>query len=426
MDIHNAVLGDFTTRYDGIHRASYNYYDMEYSYMILGSTRAYYKTNSINEIVYYASYIILTLGTVFVILSKRKMEQLKDQQRSLEAKELDAINNEQVGTEMKKGKKTKVGSEVGFMKRFAFIIFIVMLSAVVMFIYFIFGSNMNSIYDSIETNAIRSAFITIALMFSSLPFISILYNQFATQSAIIYIKIQSFFYKVLMKGRKNYKVVVLKMNYAKGCSSVTILSRSLMPILISLTVGLWIYQAFSSELFLTSEGALNMSFIGDFETYAGIAFILIYIGLMFIIPGGWLLDDCGVVYFDEPVKDHHPGDISKISSWLLNWLKGLFGITAFLNYYMLFKNFSFNIGGVVNDVLGAVFMLIFVIGIMLIASPILYGLLTMLLSNSSMIQDLEYNKRTLFDKMQKQGLDTTAYVLRDVFGQQSTSENNSK
>ena len=45
-------------------------------------------------------------------------------------------------------------------------------------------------------------------------------------------------------------------------------------------------------------------------------FVVSYLLLMFIIPGGWLLDDCGVVYFEEASDFSLSGDITMPIFWM--------------------------------------------------------------------------------------------------------------
>ncbi|MHA1681669.1 MAG: hypothetical protein ACTSUE_11725 [Promethearchaeota archaeon] len=293
----------------------------------------------------------------------------------------------------------------------------IIIAVVSLFIYAIFFIDMGGItvYGGTDYTAIRNAYLTVSLMLASTPLLSLIYNVSSPNSAMLYVRIQKFYYRFVNRGKKEHRIVVLDMShYARKFSNMLIISRSLFPIFISLTLGLSVFQTFSRETITNEFGNFNLFWLADFEFYGGLIFIGTYIFLAFIVPGGWLLDDSGVVYFDEPKSIHHPGDISKISSWLLNWLKGLAGFTALFNYYKLFANFNIIEALQMESVVSTITIAIIII-VLIILSPILYGLLAMFASNADMIDDLEYNREILYGKLQKMGIDTTPMRLRDFF-----------
>ncbi|NMC05127.1 MAG: hypothetical protein GYA24_07950, partial [Candidatus Lokiarchaeota archaeon] len=89
--------------------------------------------------------------------------------------------------------------------------------------------------------------------------------------------------------------------------------------------------------------------------------------------------------------------------------------TALLNYYQLFA--GTDLASLVNmdDPVQAFFLVVFVFVIIIIASPILYGLIAMFWANASMIDDLEYNRERLYAAMRDAGIDVTPRRLKDFF-----------
>lgn len=300
---------------------------------------------------------------------------------------------------------------------FSNIILVVLVASCVIFFVFIFLEQSNNlIINSDDFTVITGGYVTFGIMFASYPLVAVLNNHFSPHAGILYIKLQRAFYKVFKRNR-DFRIIVLDMPYARKHSFSTIFMRSLFPVLIAITVGLWLFTLHVNNALSPITGTgINFTWMSDFQLYGSSIFVLAYFLLVTIIPGGWLLDDSGVVYFDEPKSQLQPGDISKVSNWLTTLLKGIFGVTAILNYYRLFSGINFsNAVSMQNNPVMSLLMSIFVIGIYLIFSPIMYGIMVNIQSNASMISDLEYNRHVLYEKMVKAGLDVTPYRLREFF-----------
>ncbi|MEX2681744.1 MAG: hypothetical protein Q6373_009090 [Candidatus Sigynarchaeota archaeon] len=373
----------------------------------LEKAKAMFELDSTNAILFFSAMIVGVVSGLLLIGAKRVHSRLSRQEEAIQP-ELVAKTPEVTTT--RATTKTLRGLSIAML--------LVMLAATIVFIVFVIIIGMGeNYYNSENYHAIRNSYLTISITFVSLPVIAILYNHFSPTSAMLYIKIQRFFYR-LQKKRKEYKVVVLDLSkYGKKHSIALVMSRSLFPLLVSLTLGLTVFGTFASETTGLSgtTGSMNMVWLAEFELLAGLTFIASYLLLIFISPGGWLLDDCGVVYFEQPRDVIHPGDISKISDWLTSWLKGLFGITALINYYQLFAGTDFLSLVDMEDPLMGMLLLVFVLMIMLVFTPILYGLIAMFSANASMIDDLEFNRKKLFDKLRKAGIDVTPRRLKDFF-----------
>jgi hypothetical protein len=404
----SAFFGDFIASWDGMElvvvstSGGYKIQAIE-----LGST-VMFELDPINAIVFVASMIVGLISGLALIMAKRVHSRLSRKEEELQpalASREHSIRTTAATTRPLRTLSTAM-------------LLVLVASTVLFVVYIIVIGTGDTYFESANFYAVRNGYITISLTLVSLPMIAVLNNHVSPKSAMLYIKIQRFFYQKLFRGKKEYRVVVLDMSeYSKKFSISLVISRSLFPLLVSLTLGLTVFGAFASDTtgMGGTTGSINLVWLSEFELYAGLTFIGSYLLMMLISPGGWLLDDSGVVYFEQPVDTHHPGDISKISDWLTGWLKGFFGFTAIINYYQLFAGTDFTSLVNMDDPLMAIVLIVFVFIIMIILSPILYGLIAMFSSNASMIDDLEYNRKILYDNLQKAGIDVAPKRLKDFF-----------
>lgn len=387
--------------------------DIYYTYLLLSSmpSKPMWTMSSVNEIAFFVSVGAMIVSGLVLMRARRPVkkalarhaEQMAESDRTAPA----VVSPEKVSH--------------GLYVLSSIFLSVIIVAAVIFFIFIFVQTSMN-IYRSDVYYTFRNAFITIAIQFASMPLIAILYNLFSASSGMFYIKFQRFVFKAFKRGKK-YDVIVLDMNeYGKKFSAWTIFMRSIFPLLVSLTIGITVFGYFSNELLVTPSGTINLRWISDFTFYAGIVFVGSYVVLTLFIPGGWLLDDAGVVYFDEPKSFRQPGDISKISNWMLSLFKGIFGFTALISYYNLFVGADFSsLVGLSSDPVLNLLMFIFIVLVLLILSPILFGFLVMFTSNASILSDLQYNTHRLFIRMKKMGIDTTPRRLSDFFQPRTAS-----
>ncbi|MBN2152527.1 MAG: PQQ-binding-like beta-propeller repeat protein [Candidatus Lokiarchaeota archaeon] len=403
-----SIVGDFFARWQGLEVLGVESGHGYYVYLVLGGTKRMYELDPVNLAVLAAAAVIAIVSALALVKLRRRQARL-----SLKEEEMQTI---QVANERS---ITTTRQTTRPLRSLSMAMLLVILASTVMFVTMIVVVGVGDMYyEGQNYYAVRNGYITIALTLVSLPVISVLYNYASPGSAMFQIKVQRFFYKVLFRGRKEHKVLVLDMSdYAKKFSITMIIGRSMFPLLVSLTLGLTVFGALATDTSGLSgtTGSINLIWISEFELYAGLAFIGAYVLMAFISPGGWLLDDSGVVYFEQPVDAHHPGDISKISDWFTGWLKGFFGFTALLNYYTLFAGTDLTKLVNMSDPISALLLAVFVFGIMIIASPIIYGLIAMFSANASMIDDLEYNRERLYAALKKSGVDVTPRRLKDFF-----------
>ncbi|MHA1820085.1 MAG: hypothetical protein ACTSVC_06395 [Promethearchaeota archaeon] len=339
------------------------------------------------------------------------LEKITNNKEEISAR--DILNNN-VGQEEDRAKKLM--DSVLTLRKLALGVFFIIIAGLVIMITQIFINQEHVIYKSGLYYAQRNLYIVFSLMMGLFPVISAMFNILAVKSSKIYIQIQKFFYHKLKRNKVDYKVVVLDMSYARRHSPFILLSRTLFGLFVSITIGLSTFQLlYSGTLPVTS---VNIGFISEFEQLAALTITISLLFLAIFLPGGWLLDDCGVVYFEEPIEINAPGDISKISDWLLSWIKGLFGFTAIINYYRLFQYFDLS-SIIKSDPLSnlIVFMLIL---IDIIFIPILYPIAVLLYSSFSILEDIDYNHLHLMNVIENLGFDSHPHRLRDFF------EDNSK
>ncbi|MHA1681351.1 MAG: hypothetical protein ACTSUE_10100 [Promethearchaeota archaeon] len=393
------VAGDFLLQYDGMEVTTTLGGNGAVDVLTIGSTSFLWQENLVAMIFLFVAVPLgLICGGMLFILGRKKNTFLQEMRGIQEENPVDG----------------KFGTKS--IRNIGGTFLVILLASTSGFTYFLIWKDSSVVYLAPDFLAMRNAYFTLGSLFASLPLIITLFTRLAPRSAMLYVNFQEFIFKKLMRKSKDYKVVVLDMDYARKFSPMSAISRSLFPLLVSLTIGLWVFQAMSSEVLTTLTGDFNLEWIAQFEMYAGMSFILSYFLLSLLIPGGWLLDDAGVVYFVEPRTNNSPGDISKISSWLLNLFKGLFGFTAMVNYYSLFKGLDLSfMFGPDEPIFSIILNVVLVIILSLIMSPILYGFSAMMLSNKSLIDTLPYNKHMLFKFLEKKGIDTGPRRLRHFF-----------
>ncbi len=404
----DAFTGDFFTQWEGLEIVSV---ESDNGYYVQSASQATKRMFELDDMYLVALVVAVAVGLVSgLILIKARRTHARLSSKEEEMQTVVVANETSITTTRKTTRPLRSLSMA--------MLLVILASAIMFIVYIVVIGTGDNYYNSENFYAIRNGYITIGLTLVSLPIIAVLYNYASPGSAMLQIKIQRFFYKVLFKGKKEHRVLVLDMSdYAKKFSIPMIIGRSMFPLLVSITLGLTVFGALATDTsgIGGTTGSINLIFISEFELYAGLTFIGSYLLMAFISPGGWLLDDSGVVYFEQPVDTHHPGDISKISDWLTGWLKGFFGFTALLNYYNLFADTDLTKLVDMGDILSAILLVVFVFGIMIIASPLLYGLIAMFSSNASMIDDLEYNRERLYAMLRKSGVDVTPKRLKDFF-----------
>lgn len=267
----------------------------------------------------------------------------------------------------------------------------------------------------------------------------------ATFADNLYVKGQSALYSFFTKTkRKDYKIIIVEIPREKPVSPVKRLTRMLLPMLIAITVGISIYQGLGPDggLYkalspnfidhpLTNPGALGIIDasassaselwveMGKFARYCVQPMIITYLGIVFIIPGSWLLDESGVCYYEKALATRDISDIDSISKWALNIISGLFGFTAITSFAGLFTPMISRMDELlVNlDLLSEVPAVygVVIVFLILIVIPIMAGVLFMMAAMGRMEVNYEYNINKLYKRLEKRGIDTTPYDISIIF-----------
>ncbi|MBD3350938.1 MAG: hypothetical protein GF364_05575 [Candidatus Lokiarchaeota archaeon] len=260
----------------------------------------------------------------------------------------------------------------------------------------------------------------------------------------VFIDSQMKLYNIFVKRKmKDYKVIIVNMENKDKVSSVTRLSRLLLPLLISLTIGITIYQglgetgsiytAFQGTLIdhpLTNPSVLGVITkdmttvndvwieIGKFARYCVLPMIITYLFISIIIPGSWLLDDAGVCYYEKALQYREISDVDSISKWMLGFVSGLFGFTAITSFFSLFSPMLGSLGSLAQGISilsdDNPFFGISVLILALIVFPVLLGVLLMFSSMQLMEKNYYKNVERLYNRMESKGISTVPHPITAV------------
>ena len=310
-------------------------------------------------------------------------------------------------------------------KRLKLPIIITILIIIILIINFAFLNHFTGVFRTTLTLGSDDELVLIGIvflftvLFSSMPLLPAFYNKTAPSSSIAILELRKLFFKFIRHSEK--KIVVINLDENKSIGIITMLKRCLLPILISLSVGINLFN-FLAPKFST----VSIEFQETFYTfqyyfiYYAITPMIISFYLLFIfIPSTWLLDDAGVVYVITPKKVHLPPDIERLSNWAYNWLEGLAGFTAILSYINLISVLNMASFAINGDFLTQSMILI-ILGLLFYGFPFLSGLVLTLLSIIYMELNLEYNKEKLYKKMEKRNYDTKK---KEIIFKDSISKN---
>ncbi|MHA1338894.1 MAG: hypothetical protein ACTSRZ_02820 [Promethearchaeota archaeon] len=280
-------------------------------------------------------------------------------------------------------------------------------------------------------------------LFALIPFIYSKAAPFFAEK--IFINSQKSLYSLFVKrNMKDYQILIIDMEKRKEISTFTQISRMILPLLISLTIGITIYTGLSADGFLynalspnyidhplTNPNALGVITpdmrsadeiwieIGRFARYCIQPMIYTYIALVLIIPSSWLLDDAGVCYFEKAKKFRDISDIDSVSKWFLSVISGVFGFTAVSSFIQLFVPMFQNIDDFmqlldefteITPIIGALIVILAIV-----VFPILVGIVLTYAALHQMEKDYEINVTKLFKRLSKKGIDTTPRSLEVVF-----------
>ncbi|MFX1356642.1 MAG: hypothetical protein ACFFA8_05095, partial [Promethearchaeota archaeon] len=273
----------------------------------------------------------------------------------------------------------------------------------------IIGDNMTSI---------TIFFLTVIITwYGVLPLTAALYNRFASNFAIIFIRLRSLFFKI--SRSYNHGILVLDMGERKEIGTIIQLKRIVLPLLLSIATGFYSYNTLAPilgypdnfEVFGSTE---FFQFMNGYMLLCVLPMILAFLVFSFFISGNFLLDDAGVVYFRQSKKHRQPGDIEPISIWAQSIIKGIAGLSAIITLigFLAAVDFSgfFAEGNIMSFIFGILIIIVFFAGI-----PFLTSFSYVLLAGEIMEFSIDYNVQKLYLKMQKAGYDITPRDITNIY-----------
>ena len=209
------------------------------------------------------------------------------------------------------------------------------------------------------------------------------------------------------------------MGERKEIGLVIQLKRLILPLLLSIAVGFFTYDALTSLLRYPKTfdvfGATEFfNFMMGYMLFCVLPMILSFIIFAFFISGNYLLDDAGVVYYRENKKYRQPGDIEPISIWAQSIVKGIAGLSALITFgaFIAGVDFSgfFTGGDAFNIIFGFLVTLVMFVGI-----PFLTAFSYILLAGEVMELNAEENIQKLYKIMEKNGYDTEPHNITNIY-----------
>lgn len=282
--------------------------------------------------------------------------------------------------------------------------------------------------------------------FAALAFLPILYNSLAVFfGKNFFIFPQRLLYRILYgrNKRKEHKIIVVDIPEKNRVAPFTRLGRMLLPILISFTIGTFIYQGLGpnggiyqmlspgilkgpltnpENLGIITENMISANAlwveIGKFARYCILPMIITYIFNALIFPGAWILDDAGICYYERALKTRAVSDIDSVSKFFLNIISGLFGFTAVVSFVQLFIPMITGMDELIQNLQlltsEPVIFGVIVLVLALIVFPLFAGILFMTASQQYMEENYEKNVKTLHKKVEEMGYNSTPVDLSAV------------
>ncbi|MHA1731788.1 MAG: hypothetical protein ACTSU5_07575 [Promethearchaeota archaeon] len=148
-------------------------------------------------------------------------------------------------------------------------------------------------------------------------------------------------HKMVKKSNDKRQTQIFTVKQPHDATRLQVVARVMLCVFIPLSIGLYFFNYLGPVLIPGFEELTTTSTIYDpaFSTNIKALFftmILPAVGSFFlvgwIVTGGWLLDDTGVVYWVKNLKKREPLDINKVSSFISSFLGSVLGFTAIINY----------------------------------------------------------------------------------------------
>ena len=268
-----------------------------------------------------------------------------------------------------------------------------------------------------NTNIVIVFLVVIITWYGTLPLTAALYNRLAPQFAYIFVKLRDLFFKI-SRGYKN-EIVVLDMGERKEIGLVIQLKRLVLPLMLSISVGFYSYDALTPILGYPKEfevfgGTDFFNFMMGYMLCCVLPMILSFVLFSFFIAGNFLLDDAGIVYYREHRKYRQPADIEPVSIWAQSIVKGIAGLSAILTFSTFLTSVDFS--GFFGE--GEPFMIIFGILIIVVffgGIPFLTAFSYVLLAGEVMEMCVDSNTQKLYNTMEKNGYDIRPRDITNIY-----------
>ncbi len=316
-------------------------------------------------------------------------------------------------------------------KRFKWTVIINAIVISLMFtLFIIFSFTLNVFNRTLLSNDPQSLiylyFFTVNILWLGvLPVTAVLYNWFAPRSAFIFIKARDWLFK--LTKNVDHDILVLKMDEKLELGMLQSLRRCILPILLSLTIGLFTYTTLAPILgypisFSIFGGTEFFEFMNGYMLLGMLPMVLTFFIFFFFIPGSWLLDDAGIVYYmSNHKKDHIPGDIERVSVWQTAFITGFASFSSILTFINFMRTidfsgfFTINPGQDLAQQLSTIIMGTLVCVVSFWGLPFLTGLAYMLLAIGAMESNIEANRLRLYNLMEKSGYEITPRELSNLY-----------
>ncbi|TXT60109.1 MAG: membrane protein of unknown function [Promethearchaeota archaeon] len=246
------------------------------------------------------------------------------------------------------------------------------------------------------------------IWFGLLTLTAAIYNFFAPYFAYLFIRLRSVFFK-LSKAYIN-KFYVIDMKQRKNLGTFSKLKRVMVPLLLSLAIGFYLYNYLAPILgYSTSFSTLTPNQFGEFIVgymiLCILPLILSFTVFAFFNAGNYLLDDAGIVYFREPKKYRKPADVEPVSIWAQSLVKGAAGISALITFVEF--AITMDVQSAIQSAGQELFLIMLTILVLFWGLPFITGFAYILLAEELMDFSTEFNNKRLYKLMERGGIDAT-------------------
>ncbi|MHA1797566.1 MAG: hypothetical protein ACTSVY_03870, partial [Candidatus Helarchaeota archaeon] len=164
---------------------------------------------------------------------------------------------------------------------------------ILIFLLFSFSMNVfNNTMLSLDVNANVEIFffVTFIIWFGCLPLTAAVYNKLSPHGAYLFIKLRKFMFK--FSRNVDHEIIVIEMDKKLGLGIVHSLRRCILPILLSITIGLFTYNTFATQLgfptTFSNVGSIEFNrFLSGYMLLGMVPMVLSFFIFFFLVPASW-------------------------------------------------------------------------------------------------------------------------------------------